>query len=132
MSGETNLQTLLRSMTPELDDVPYGIVVAKSGVNIEAEKIFATMRETEGVTLIAVATELKRSGYVVESEWARITLQIHSSLQAVGLTAAFATALGKSGISANVVAGYHHDHIFVQWDKRHSAMSALAALSKNS
>jgi uncharacterized protein len=132
MTGETNLRVLLRSMTPELDAMPYGIVTARSGLNIAAEQIFATVHEAEGVTLIAMTAVLHHAGYVVSAEWARITLQIHSSLEAVGLTAAFATALGHAGISANVIAGYHHDHIFVQWDKRHVAMSTLTALSKNS
>ncbi len=42
-----------------------------------------------------------------------ITLNVHSSLEAVGSTAAFATALGEAGISCNVLAGYFHDHILV-------------------
>jgi uncharacterized protein len=132
MTGETNLRVLLRSMTPELDAIPYGIVTANSGLNLALDQVFATVRESEGLTLIAAKTVLHQAGYGLSLEWARITLQIHSSLEAVGLTAAFATALGHAGISANVIAGYHHDHIFVQWDKRHDAMSALTALSRNS
>ncbi|WP_367890127.1 ACT domain-containing protein [Rhodobacter calidifons] len=54
---------------------------------------------------------------------------MQSDLAAVGLTAAFAGALGREGISCNVVAGYHHDHLFVPWDRRWDAMVALRALS---
>nr|WP_302848565.1 ACT domain-containing protein [Rhodobacter calidifons] len=56
-------------------------------------------------------------------------MTVQSDLAAVGLTAAFAGALGREGISCNVVAGYHHDHLFVPWDRRWDAMVALRALS---
>jgi uncharacterized protein len=92
---------------------------------------FATIREDEGMTVVATTKDLNASSITDASQWARITLQVHSSLNAVGLTAAFATALGNHGISANVIAGYHHDHIFVQWDKRHEAMQALQQLSQS-
>lgn len=79
---------------------------------------FALIRETEGYTAI-------RPG----SGWARITLTIYSSLDAVGLTAAVAGALADRGISANVVAAFHHDHLFVPWDRRDEAMALLRMLS---
>jgi uncharacterized protein len=129
MAGESNLRLLLQGMTPELDEAPYGIVVVKEDLQLPAGKTFALITEAEGTTVVAATQVLHASGYDVPSEWAHITLQIHSSLEAVGLTAAFAKALGNVGISANVIAGFHHDHIFVQWSKRHEAMSALRALS---
>jgi hypothetical protein len=79
---------------------------------------FALIREAEGVTLIRPGTG-----------WARITLGVHSSLAAVGLTARVATALAACGISANVVAAFHHDHVFVPWDRRQEALTVLRALS---
>lgn len=109
-----------------LHDEPYGIVLSETTTT----NAFATVREDEGMTVIATVEDLKTSGITLDSHWARITLQVHSALSAVGLTASFATALGKHGISANVVAGHHHDHIFVQWDRRHHALSALLELTK--
>jgi uncharacterized protein len=129
MPNETNLRLLIQGMTPELDSKPYGYVVAKAELNLPVESCFATIREAEGLTLVGRADILLAAGYVLNSEWAHITLQIHSSLEAIGLTAAFAAALGQVGVSANVIAGFHHDHIFVQWDKRDAAMAALIALS---
>ena len=82
---------------------------------------FATIREDEGLTVIAPA----ESG-----DWARISLSVHSSLSAVGLSAAMAGALADRDISCNIVAGYHHDHLFVPWPRRHDAMAALTALSE--
>jgi hypothetical protein len=79
---------------------------------------FALIREAEGVTLV-------RPG----KGWARITLGIHSSLSAVGLTAGIAAALAARGISANIIAGFHHDHVFVPWGRRGEAIAALEALS---
>jgi len=60
-----------------------------------------------------------------------ITLTVHSSLEAVGLTAAFATALGNAGISCNVIAGFYHDHLFVGKDDAHTALTVLRELAKN-
>jgi hypothetical protein len=56
-------------------------------------------------------------------------LTIHSDLAAVGLTAAFSAALARDGISCNVIAGLHHDHLFVPWDRRGDALRALEALA---
>ncbi len=114
-------------MRPVLHDEAYGFAV---GDEVGVNNAFATIREDEGITVVATTKDLEIAGLKVDSHWARITLQVHSSLTAVGLTASFATALGNHGISANVIAGYHHDHIFVNWDKRHDAMRALQHLSQ--
>ena len=62
--------------------------------------------------------------------WARITLQVHSSLEAVGLTARVAESLADRGISANMVAAFHHDHVFVPWPRRAEALIILENLAK--
>ena len=55
---------------------------------------------------------------------------MHSSLSAVGLTAAFATALGDAGISCNVLAAYHHDHILVPAEDAERALETLRELAR--
>lgn len=125
--GETDLKVLLRTMEPVLHPDPYGYGLWDGDV-LPVEP-FATVREAEGMTVIAPLAEMRAAGMVSEP-WARISLTVHSDLQAVGLTAAFATALGREGISCNVIAGYHHDHLFVQWDRRGDAMMALRELSR--
>ena len=80
---------------------------------------FALIREAEGLTLV-------RPG----KGWARITLGIHSSLDAIGLTARISAALTARGISANIVAAFHHDHVFVPWERREEALAALRELAE--
>ena len=80
---------------------------------------FALVREEEGVTAIRVSST---------GGWARISLGLDSSLEDVGLTAALSRALADAGISANIVAALHHDHIFVPWERRDEALKALQAL----
>jgi uncharacterized protein len=127
MSGENNLQVLLSTMEPVLDENPFGFVSLSPDNNLLAIMVpFAVIREDEGVTIIMPLAVLNQHNLTSEA-WAKISLTIHSSLSAVGLTAAIATALGKENISANVVAGYYHDHFFVQWDRRYDALKALAA-----
>ncbi len=95
-------------MEPVLAAEPYGISVQPAPV----AGAFATVAEAEGLTVIALQSVLAAG----VPAWARISLTLHSDLAAVGLTAAFAAALAARGISANVVAGVFHDHIFVPWD----------------
>lgn len=131
MTGETDLTKLLRGMEPVLWADPYGYAVLPAGHPVpDGVSPFALIAEEEGMTLVAFVHDLAAAGMAAGSHWARITLTIHSDLAAVGLTAAFAQALAARGISANVVAGFHHDHIFVQWDRRQDALDALRQLAK--
>lgn len=125
--GETDLTVLLRRMEPVLFPEPYGFAVWEVGVLLITP--FATVHEEEGLTVVAPLADLRAAG-LASDPWARISLTVHSDLAAVGLTAAFAGALGRAGISCNVIAGVHHDHLFVQWDRRGDAMAALEALSR--
>jgi hypothetical protein len=90
------------------------------------------VREPEGVTVVVAEGEALARGWVVAFRSAWITLRVHSDLAAVGLTAAFARALGEAGISCNVVAGVHHDHLFVPVARADDAMAALRALQARS
>lgn len=125
MAGQADLAVLLRSMQPELHTTAYGYAVTDRAV----VGAFAQVAEAEGMTVIATIQVLATHGIVVETSWARISLTVHSDLAAVGLTAAIAQALAARGISANVVAGFYHDHVFVPWDRRLDAMAALRGLS---
>jgi len=112
-TGESDLLTLIAQMSPSLDDQVWAFVsVGEVSSEYVAEHALATFRETEGMTLI-VPWERAEEFDVCSEPMARITLNIHSSLEAVGLTAAVSQALASEAISANVVAGFYHDHIFV-------------------
>lgn len=134
MSGETDLAILLESLSPELADGEYvfcSLESARYGDHAGLEP-FAAIRETEGMTLILPRTRADAAGLAYAAVFRRITLQVHSSLEAVGLTAAVSSILGEQGISANVVAGFYHDHVFVQADAAARAVAALEALARRS
>ncbi len=125
-TGETNLTTLLQTMKPVLQTGDYVFCsVANTGL-IPADDIILLFKEPEGTTLIIKkeTADAARLAYAFVAAW--ITLTVHSSLEAVGLTAAFSSALAKEGISCNVVAAFYHDHIFV--DKK-DAEKAIAVLN---
>lgn len=131
MGGENDLLTLLRTMEPQLSPVEMAYGQLPPGQNLPSGLVpFATVAEAEGVTVVAATAELTRHGIGHIPGWARISLTVHSDLAAVGLTAAVATALTAEGISANVMAGFLHDHFFVQWDRRFEAMAVLARLGR--
>ncbi|MEI8113873.1 MAG: ACT domain-containing protein [Bacteroidia bacterium] len=130
MTGETNLKTLLQSLNPILHDGEYVFCTLEDITNIDPADLVMTFRETEGTTIIIrkeSADNLKLK-YSFTAAW--ITLKVISSLEAVGLTAAFSTELSKEGISCNVVAGFYHDHIFVKLDEAEKAIEILQKLSR--
>ncbi len=127
MAGEKDLEKLLGSMSPELLDGEYVFCTfqnAQYGDYSELEPI-AGVKEAEGLTLIIPRILADKNQISYESVFKGITLTIHSSLDAVGLTAAFSGKLSEHGISANVVAGYYHDHLFVPSQQAERAMAAL-------
>jgi len=132
MAGETDLNTLIAQMRPMLDPVPYIFCTfATKPMNELAEyEPIGLFCETEGLTAILPVERARELG-LADAEWfRRITLTVHSSLEAVGLTAAIAVALAEEGISANVVAAYFHDHVFVPEEDAEDALAVLRRLSE--
>jgi hypothetical protein len=129
MSGETNLARLLRSMTPQLNPGQYVFCCVPVGHDCSALQPIASLREAEGLSLVLTRESADAHGLHYDYIAAWITLQVHSSLAAVGLTASFSAALAQAGISCNVVAGFHHDHLFVPSERAEKALSTLRALS---
>ena len=123
MTGETDLRVLLESMRPTLRRGAYEFVTSTDPSVDEVAAAFAIVREDEGLTLVRSTVESNPDAMGC------ITLTVHSSLQAVGLTAAVATALAARGIACNVVAGFHHDHLFVPFARRAEAVQALEGLN---
>lgn len=130
MSGIKELNQLLASIQPELLDHDFVFCTVTGQLNqYLALEPTATFMEAEGLTL--VLTKDKADLYY-EGIFRQIILTVHSSLQAVGLTAAVSTKLASKDISANVIAAYYHDHIFVSHDKAEAALIALKELSNES
>ncbi|MFC0401112.1 ACT domain-containing protein [Paraburkholderia rhizosphaerae] len=126
----SDLNQLLASMRPELNDGVYVFASVPFETDMGALAPVATFREKEGLTLVVEEAAAKRAGLKVLFRCAWITLTVHSDLQAVGLTAAFAKALGDAGISCNVMAAAYHDHIFVPVDSAKDAMTQLSLLQE--
>lgn len=112
-----DLAGMLAGMAPVLDARRWAFVLVEGAV---PEDAFALIREDEGTTAILPDPE---------GDFARITLMVHSALDGVGLTAAVAGALAGRGIACNVVAGFHHDHLFVPWARGEEALAVLQRLA---
>jgi hypothetical protein len=129
MSGSsTDLVQLLRTMEPELHEGVYVFASVPHGT--QGLDPLATFREAEGLTVVVEEAAAAKLGLKVLFRAAWLTLKVHSDLQAVGFTAAFAKALGEAGISCNVFAGAHHDHVFVPAEGAQEALEALRALQQ--
>lgn len=131
MAGITELDELLSSMRPKLMDGEYVFCTVSGALsNYIALEPLSSFQEGEGLTLLLRKESATEAGLAFEGVYKQITLTVHSSLNAVGLTAAVSSKLASRGISANIIAAYYHDHIFVQSEKANSAISALEELGE--
>lgn len=124
--GTLDLEKLLDQLDVILAEEPYCYVSIDEGTPIPSPNdCLAVIREGEGLCAIIPieCAETMRLEPIFQS--ALLSLTVHSSLEAVGLTAWFSARLGDAGISCNVIAGLHHDHILVPWDRRFDAVVAL-------
>ena len=130
MNGENDLSILLKTMKPKINVGEYVFCTINDSTYVNQHDAIMFFKEEEGNTVILlkeVADKLKLN-YSFISSW--ITLTVHSSLNAVGLTAAFSNALSDEGISCNVVAAFYHDHIFVDRKDTEKALDILNTFSK--
>ncbi|MDO6569158.1 ACT domain-containing protein [Alteromonas sp. 1_MG-2023] len=130
MSGETDLGKLLQTLQPVLSAEEFVFVsVPYSVSSTQLANALMVFKEEEGTTLILESSFASNEGFEVDSTYKRITCNVHSSLDAVGMTAAMSAALTNANISANVVAGYYHDHIFVPQARADEAIAVLLGLA---
>lgn len=131
MSGETDLNRILGHLTVTRRPGTFTFVTVDEAVSPAAgidAGIDAVIAEPEGTTVITTVEIARERGWDVDFEGAWLTLDVHSSLDLVGLTAAVSAAFAADGIPCNVVAGYYHDHLLVPVDRVDDAMRAIAAM----
>lgn len=130
--AEKDLGRLLRDLAPVLAGSDWGYITLPDGAATpQGIELFALIREAEGLTVIASWSALRAAGFDPWGPMARITLMVHSALEAVGLTAAVSAQLAAAGISANMIAGFHHDHILLPADRAGEALALLRALARD-
>ena len=130
MKGETNLALLIRGMKPKLNEGEYVFTTITDIDIIDRASTLFEFKEKEGVTIVVERSKADKLNLKYEFVASWITLKVHSALEAVGLTAVFSQALTKHNISCNVVAGYYHDHIFVDVKDAAKAITVLELLSQ--
>lgn len=129
MLGEKNLGILLKTMQPVLVPGDYVFCTVPYQFELDLSVVFLYFKEQEGITLVLRQETADQWGLAYSFIAAWIHLKVHSSLQAMGLTAAFSGTLAAAGISCNVVAGFYHDHIFVDKKDTQAAMKLLEAMA---
>ena len=130
---KSSLNELLREMEPEVDPDEFVYCTVPSGM-MRSSQIEATCRfsENEGDTLILRRSEAERNKLAFTLPSQKITVHVHSSLEAIGFIARVATELAKHGIGANCVSAFYHDHLFVQADEGERALRILRELQQHS
>lgn len=129
MAGEHDLDRMLARLDPVLHPEELVCATVPSGEPVPAVDAFALITEAEGTTLILAADHAVAHGLIHDFPCRRIELRVVSDLAAVGLTAAVAGALTDAGLSANLVAGFHHDHVLVATATAERALAVLSDLA---
>lgn len=132
MAPIADLASLLRTMEPKLNRGTYVFASVREGQALPLEAVVASIREPEGLSVVIEESAARGARLQCQYRCAWITLSVNSDLDAVGLTAAFSSALSGAGLSCNVVAGTNHDHIFVPVAEAESALDILRALQSRS
>jgi hypothetical protein len=124
--GESDLDKLIRGMQPVLEDEE--LVFCSLPLD-QAEKYFPLCQgyycEREGVTVIVGRHLAELDELAYDFVFKRITLDVFSSLGAVGFLARITEVLAAQGIGVNVISGFYHDHLYVQ---SHQAQQAIETL----
>jgi len=131
MAGEKKINKLVSGMTPRLNDGEYVFVTVQELNEIDRNVTICEFKEEEGITVVIDRNKADELNYTYDYVASWITLMIHSSLEAVGLTAIFSTELANNDISCNIIAGYYHDHIFVDKKDSDKAIRVLKRLSES-
>ena len=130
MTGERDLDALLRNMKPEMRPGIFVFCSIPTDQPIPAAlSPLLTFREQEGITLVLLREEAAAAGIRYGFASRLITLTVHSSLEAVGFLAAITAPLAAAGISVNAVSAFYHDHLFVPADRADEAMAVLQEAS---
>lgn len=130
MAGQTDLETMLSTLEPTLREGEF-VYVSVREEDARGLPGHAMVAEAEGVSLVLRRQDAEAAGLPFDFVASWISLSVHSSLEAVGLTAAFASALGTAGISCNVLAGFYHDHLLVPVAQTETALHVLRDLARN-
>ncbi len=129
MSGETDLTTLLSTLTTTLHDGTYVFVTLPDNTIPPGLTPRMMFQESEGTTLILLKDQAQDHGLAFEFPSRMITLNVHSALEAVGFIAVIATKLAAAGMGVNPVAGFFHDHLFVPEGREEDALSILRGIA---
>lgn len=124
-----DLDRLLRGMTPVLEPDDYAFVFLGRDPQLGDARYAGLFVEEEGTTLVCLRSEALRLGAEPGPAFRRITLRVHSSLEAVGFLARVTAVLAARGIACNAISAYHHDHLFVPAAHAEEALTALRGLS---
>ena len=129
MSGELDLEKLMATMSAELHEGVFVFATVKNGQMPTGVAPRMMFQENEGTTLILLKSEAEAAGLSFEFPSRMITLNVHSSLEAVGFIARIATELAAAGMGVNPVSAFYLDHLFIPDGRQDEAMTLLKAMA---
>ncbi len=140
-TGEINLSVLLSTLQFTVHPSVFVFATVANDTSsslpllppLPPSAVQMSFREAEGTTVITTLDDLKEYCPNLDYQFPcrMITLQVHSSLEAIGFMAIVASKLADEGISCNPVSGYYHDHLFVPVPTVDDALEVLTKIAGN-
>lgn len=128
--GEKSLSKLLATLTTALHPTTFVFATLKDDAKLPSlSDIQLLFRESEGITVIVSMEYAKAHELEYFFPCKMITLNVTSSLEAVGFMAVIATRLATKDMGVNPVSGFYHDHLFVPDGREQEALESLAELA---
>ena len=135
MPGETSLNTLLRTLKATVQAPTYVFISVPNDqlvhpFPIPFSEVQMWFNESEGATLIVPLRTAEKFDFDYSYRCKMVTLDVHSSLEAVGFMAAIATRLAQEGLSSNPVSAFYHDHLFVKEEESEKVVKVLDDMAR--
>ncbi|MFV0259956.1 MAG: ACT domain-containing protein [Acidimicrobiales bacterium] len=129
MTGEANINRILEALSVTHRSGRFTVHCVPELT--DADGIHAVVAEREGMAVVVTVEAARRRGWPVEFEAAWLTIEVHTGLEAVGVTAAVSNALAEWEIPCNVLAGYYHDHLLVPVQLVDQAIACIEQLRRS-
>ena len=129
--GELELSKLLATIKPVLSSSTYVWATLPHDTPVPSSlPVQMLFREAEGTTLITTRNAADTEGIDYHFVSRMITLDLNSSLDAVGFLAFITNRLKALGVGINPVSGYHHDHLFVPAGSEEEVINCLQEIAR--
>lgn len=131
MKAKADIRSLLKNLSPRVNAGEYVFCSISTNYKLKNIEVVASILESDSRTIVIRKEDAEEVKLHYDTSMSWITLDVVSSLEAIGLTSTISKKIADHKISCNIIAGYYHDHIFVPYSDHAKAIQLLKSLSSS-